>query len=137
MSDTIGSCDGCHGEFRYFLVHNGFNDSSYAYCSDCGLLATLSHWSDRYPAGIKSEYGLISEEMAETLEKCECGGSFTRMAIPRCPKCKHELSAESATEWIERNAPGTKKGWRWQRNWQGLYSIMINGRFVKDNWTVK
>lgn len=32
-------------------------------------------------------------------------------------------SAEKATAWIEANAPGTKKGWRWQRNWIGTYAI--------------
>jgi len=40
------------------------------------------------------------------------------------------LSAVTATSYIESNAPGTKKGWRWQRNWSGLYGIVIEGRRV-------
>ena len=39
-----------------------------------------------------------------------------------------------ATEWIEANAPGTKKGWRWQKNWTGLYCILVEERVTQDNW---
>jgi hypothetical protein len=45
-----------------------------------------------------------------------------------------ELSPEAATGWIEANAAGTAKGWNWQRTWSGTYSIVIEGRMVKDNW---
>jgi hypothetical protein len=39
-----------------------------------------------------------------------------------------------AAEWLERNAPGTAMGWRWQRSWRGLYCIIIEDRVVHDNW---
>jgi hypothetical protein len=39
-----------------------------------------------------------------------------------------------ATAYIEINAPGTKKGWRWQRNWQATYCIVIENRVVNDNF---
>jgi hypothetical protein len=44
------------------------------------------------------------------------------------------LSAEVATGYIEKNAPGTSKGWRWQRDWQGTYCIVIEGRRIDNNW---
>jgi hypothetical protein len=39
-----------------------------------------------------------------------------------------------ATEYIEPQAEGTKKGWRWQRTWTGLYSIIIEDSVVHDVW---
>jgi hypothetical protein len=36
--------------------------------------------------------------------------------------------------WIEAGAPRTAGGWRWQRNWQGLYAITIEGRVVRNPW---
>jgi hypothetical protein len=45
-----------------------------------------------------------------------------------------ELSAEAVRAFLERNAPGTAIGWRWQLNWSGLYAIVVNRRVVWDNW---
>jgi hypothetical protein len=39
-----------------------------------------------------------------------------------------------ATGYIETNAPGTKKGWRWQQNWRETYCIVIEDRVVNDNF---
>lgn len=39
-----------------------------------------------------------------------------------------------AATWIEADAPGAKRGWRWQRSWRGLYCIIIEDRVVFDNW---
>jgi hypothetical protein len=44
------------------------------------------------------------------------------------------LSAELATTYIEHNAPGTKKGWRWQRNWSGVYGIVIEDKRIDNNF---
>jgi len=44
------------------------------------------------------------------------------------------LSAERAAAYIEKNAPGTKKGWRWQQSWHGMYCVIIEGRSTKNNW---
>jgi hypothetical protein len=35
---------------------------------------------------------------------------------------------------IEADAPGTAKGWRWQRNWTGLYCVILADGVVHDNW---
>lgn len=81
----------------------------------------------------------INSEIEPFLTPCFCGGHFRKGATPRCPDCGMTLSAESATNYIEKNAPGTAKGWRWQRNWSGIYCIAIEGpeqqgklRLVKD-----
>jgi hypothetical protein len=44
------------------------------------------------------------------------------------------LSAAKATTYIERDAPGTAKGWRWQQSWAGIYSIILNGNLVENWW---
>jgi hypothetical protein len=41
--------------------------------------------------------------------------------------------AVSAREYIEKNAPETAKGWR-QKNWNGLYAIVIDDNPVRDWW---
>lgn len=131
--DGVGSCEHCAQSFEYMLVHNGFNESAYAYCDHCGQTALLDGW--KVPPSIKITAQRPLESIAEhLLQPCPCGGSFKGNAVPRCPKCRQVLSAEVATEWIEAQAPGTKKGWRWQRNWHGIYCIVIDGRLVRDNW---
>jgi hypothetical protein len=72
--------------------------------------------------------------MEQYLQPCECGGTFKEGVSPRCPACKQPLSAEAATVYIEANALGTKKGWRWQKNWHDTYCILIENRVVNDNF---
>lgn len=132
MSD-LGKCDQCSKPFQYDLLHNGFNDSAYAYCDRCGMLCILDGW--KIPKGVNlTIHQKITPEIEPLLTPCQCGGKFTATASPRCPHCMTAISAENATEWIESNAPGTKKGWRWQRNWAGIYAISIEKLFVEDNW---
>jgi hypothetical protein len=76
----------------------------------------------------------ISKEVEEELAQCVCGGRFRGQSPPRCPLCSSPLSAEKAAEWLERNAPGTKSGWRWQGSWTGLYAVAIADRTVFDPW---
>jgi len=45
------------------------------------------------------------------------------------------ISAEAATSYIERNAPGTMSGWTWQKSWLGMYCFVIEGQIVNDNWS--
>jgi hypothetical protein len=40
----------------------------------------------------------------------------------------------AATKWMEGNAPGTKKGWRWQQSWTETYSVIVEKQSVNDNW---
>jgi hypothetical protein len=130
-----GVCEHCHANFAIEIFHNGFGDTSYAYCDTCGQTTILSGWNKRWPEGVKCTQAEIAPEMEPHLQPCGCGGKFTRGNSPRCPACARALSAELAAEYLERQAPGTKKGWHWQRTWSGIYCAVINGRSVKDNFT--
>jgi hypothetical protein len=123
----MGNCEHCRKEYRYELWHTGFADLTYAYCDACGMLATLNLWDPRWsklPTN-SSGHREIETILEPFLESCICGGKFRKGSQPRCPHCKFPLSAEYAASFIEDNAPGTAKGWRWQRSWSGLYCIAI------------
>jgi hypothetical protein len=113
-------------------VHNGFNSTDYAYCDSCGGIAFFSIYS-RLP-GLKSG-DKWPDDWLRWAKPCRCGGQYSRSASPRCPHCCQQLSAEAASEYLERNAPGYSGGWRWQRSWSGLYSIIINDNAVDDPWS--
>lgn len=128
-----GVCEHCHKTFGYHLIHNGFNDSSYAYCEKCGMTALLD--LRQVPEGIRVEpYKVVTKDIESHLLPCLCGGSFQVGASPRCPHCLEPLSPVLAVEYIEAQAEGTKKGWRWQQSWTDLYCIIIEDRLVKDVW---
>src|SRR5690348_16740219 len=129
-----GKCNECGKSFDYYLIHNGFNDSSYAYCDSCGMTALLNLY--KIPkSGIKLEpHRAIAPEIEPFLHDCSCGGKFRSGVTPRCPHCHSSLSATEATSFVEANAEGTKKGWRWQRDWTGLYCIIIENKCVHDIW---
>ena len=130
--DGRGKCEHCGHYFAYMIIHNGFNESSFSYCDRCGRTSLLDLW--KLPSSISIPHqGSIPPEAEQFLQQCECGGSFTSTAYPRCPKCHQPLSAGAAAEWIEAHASGATKGWRWQRSWQGLYCIVIENRVVCDN----
>ena len=40
--DGKGHCEHCRAVFAYQIVHNGFNDSTHAYCDRCGLTTMLT-----------------------------------------------------------------------------------------------
>lgn len=132
MND-IGKCDHCGKSFEYNLLHNGFNDSAYSYCDQCGMLSILDGW--KIPEGVTIKiHQKITQDVEPFLAPCQCGGKFKADAYPRCPHCNSPLSPDKASEWIEANAPGTEKGWRWQKSWNGLYAISIDKNCVKNNW---
>jgi hypothetical protein len=134
---SAGKCEQCQQNFGYYLVHSGFNDSSYAYCEKCGRTAILSMWAKPIPLLPKCAWQQeICADWEPFVQPCECGGAFKKGAWPRCPHCSQPLSAEKATTYIEANAPGTKKGWRWQRNWQETYCIVVENRVSNDNFKV-
>jgi hypothetical protein len=130
----VGSCDRCKRSFEYELIHNGFNDSAYAYCDTCGCTAMISGWRPAPEGTTLRVHQQISKDIEELLEPCRCGGHFTANASPRCPYCKSPLSAVEAATWIEANAPGASKGWRWQRDWAGLYCIIVQENRSSDPW---
>lgn len=133
--DDIGNCDSCKRQFTYRLIHNGFNDSAFAYCDSCGCQASLSGWHRSIPAQAHFRaHGPVTPETESLLQPCVCGGAFRASASPRCPHCNAELSAEAARLYIEPNAPGSAKGWRWQGSWQGPYSMVVEGRAATDVW---
>lgn len=132
----IGHCDHCGGEFPYFLAHNGFNQSSYAYCDECGLVAFFDRFSDDIPSDVVIDnHHSLPPNAEDLVAQCECGGRFRSDSAPRCPICKSKLSAEIARQYIEDNAPGTKRGFRWQCNWTGMYTMLVNNHFVEGRWT--
>ena len=115
------------------LIHNRFNDSAYGYCDRCGATALFSACSHAVPNGVDVGFhGPLRADAEPWVRPCTCGGGFRGSAAPRCPRCAKELSANASAEYIERNAPGTRQGWRWQRSWQGLYAIVIEDRCVED-----
>ena len=129
-----GTCEHCRRTFHYQLAHNGFGDSAYAYCDRCGYTVTVDAWS-RHPADLQLQYQRpLPPEAEPFLKPCPCGGKFRADAEPRCPHCNLPLSARLAASYIEANAPGTAKGWRWDRRWNGVYSIIIERRAVANWW---
>jgi len=128
-----GACDRCSQSFQYRLIHNGFNDSSYAYCDSCCYTALLDHWSA--PKDVpRLDYGIIAADIEQHLLACPTRGCFRASASPRCPHCNEPLDPVLAGDYIERQAPGTAKGWRWQRSWDGIYCIIIDERLASDPW---
>lgn len=143
MRETeAGQCEHCGKTFGYYLIHCGFGDCSYAYCDKCGCTAVLSYWSwdqiriaPQLPAGCVPQKE-ICEDWEPFLQLCKCGGHFKKGAWPRCPHCSEQISPDVAATYIERNALGTEKGWRWQRNWHDTYCIVIDNRMVEDNYRI-
>lgn len=131
---AFGQCEHCARNFTYRLAHNGFGDSAYGYCDRCCYTVQVDAWS-KTPADLRLQYQRpLTAEAEPFLKSCLCGGTFRAQAPPRCPHCNLPLSAELATHYLEANAPGTAKGWRWDRRWDGLYSIIIEERVVTNWW---
>jgi phage FluMu protein Com len=99
------------------------------------MTAVLSLWTKQIPTlpAFRGQQE-IPVEFEQYLEPCSCGGTFKKGAQPRCPHCNKVLSAEAAADYIERNAPGTKRVWRWQRNWHEAECIVIEKRSIGDNF---
>lgn len=122
-----GDCEHCHRNYRYSLWHSGFGDNAYAYCDDCGMLATFSYANQTvadFPP-LSNKYAQIAEDWEQLLQPCECGGRFRAGAAPRCPHCHEVLSATYAAGHFEKQSIGAPKGWQWQRNWNGVYCLAI------------
>jgi len=120
--------------FRYSLVHNGFNDSAYGYSDTTCYTCLLDGWTPTPPGVSLTIHKKITADVEEYLTQAPDGGHFLASAVPRCPHCNEPLDPIKATTYIERNAEGTKSGWRWQQSWNGIYSISIEGRVVRNNW---
>jgi hypothetical protein len=123
-----GDCEHCGRFYRYSLWHSGFGDNSYAYCNDCGMLATINYDNPAvvgFPP-LATQYAEIEESWEPLLGPCCCGGRFLKGGSPRCPFCNEPLSAQHATGHIQAQALGAGKGWHWQQNWSGVYCMAID-----------
>jgi len=131
-------CESCGKKINYLFIHNGFNESSYAYCDKCGKTALFD--TSMVPNSLKelfnqnSRHNVISKELENHIMSCDCGGRYRHGASPRCPHCNKELSAMYAKRYIEDNSPGAINGWKWQGNWVGLYAIIVEDKSVKNCW---
>ena len=104
-----GTCAHCGESFAYHLIHNGFNESCYAYCAACGMTALIDTlYKDRAADGLP-RHRAITEGGERFLASCSCGGSFRAGAAPRCPHCREILSANEAASWIERQLQAQAK----------------------------
>jgi hypothetical protein len=133
--DGRGTCENCGAVFPYEIVHNGFNESTHAYCDQCGTTALLGIVAIEKRLGrLPQLLTPLPSEVERLLALCECGGRFRGVAPARCPSCRGALSADRAAAWIEGQAPGAATGWRWQRSWAGLYALILQERVVWDPW---
>jgi hypothetical protein len=130
--DGEGVCPACQRQFAYMMIHNGFNDSAYAYCDSCGRALLLDLWTA--PEGVGLTCGPIPIDAESRIAPCPCSGRFRSRSSPRCPACHEPLSAEAVTSFVEANAPGTQKGWRWQKSWQGLYCMVVAKPPFQNLW---
>ena len=127
----LGQCEHCGRSFGYYLIHNGFNDSAYAYSDTVCSTALLDRW--KIPANIPVAIrGKIKQETEKYLLPAPGGGRFKASSSPRCPHCNQILDPVRASRYIEENAEGSKGGWRWQQSWDGMYCIIIEDLLVRD-----
>ena len=135
MAKGESTCASCREMFSFELIHNGLNDTCYAYCGTCGTCALFDypyqkpecqpHWQNALPA---------SSELLAFAKRCDCGGIFDANAIPRCPHCFAALSATELTPAIETASFGTSVDWGCQGSWDGPYSFVTNGRLTENPW---
>jgi hypothetical protein len=83
MSDSFrgdgeGACRACDARFAYMMIHNGFNDSAFAYCDSFGGTVLLDLWTA--PPGVGLSYGPIPKEAESRLARCPCGRQLERPA---------------------------------------------------------
>ena len=125
-----GCCEHCRREFLFEIIHNGHNGSAYAYCEDCGTTALLDTRHQERP-GVP-RHRKITAEGEPLLSACPCGGRFSAHAAPRCPNCRQPLDAVQAAQYVEAAIRPVAAGWKWQRNWSGLYCMIIEKRVVNQ-----
>jgi hypothetical protein len=94
---ATGKCEKCSASFGYLLIHNGFNDSSYAYCDSCCYVALLDHYAAPKHAP-KLDFGVITPEVEQHLLPCPDRGQFRASAQPRCPHCNDTLDPVKAAD---------------------------------------
>ena len=100
-SDPTKACASCARTFEYYRIDNQVNGSWYVYCSKCGSTGLL-YSSDALPQDILKKSGYeLAPDAEPFLPACQCGGAFTRGALPRCPYCGVELSRDEIVEMLD------------------------------------
>ena len=128
-----GVCEHCQFAYTFYLIHNGFNESAYAYSESDPYVAILSRWT--VPEGIPvPNHGKITVTHEKFLKESPAGGHFTSEAVPRCPNCGKSIDAEAARQYIEGVPDRGPRGWQWQGNWKGIYCIVFEDYLINDNW---
>jgi len=79
-----GQCEHCACGFRYDLIHNGFNDSAYAYCDKCSFTVLLNWNTTAEQVGL-ALHRRIESSIEPYLKPCPCGGAFRASADPNAP----------------------------------------------------
>jgi len=51
----LAICEYCKNEFRFLLIHSGFNNTAYFYCDSCGTTALLDIYNENYPNKVEKE----------------------------------------------------------------------------------
>lgn len=129
-----GECDACGQMFRWYTIHNGFNNSFYAYCSGCGTTAILDFYGTpltQHPAVAKLIAGEIPKQVEDLLKPCTCGSRFLPGARPRCPNCAHELLPRAgANDYASAGSQRKARGWPLTWNPAQIYCVIINDRVV-------
>lgn len=135
MNTFLGWCDKCRIEFNFSAIHNGFNETTYAYCDTCGKTCFLEEYFKEIPEKCKwffdtaQRYEKISERLEPYLEKCSCGGNFRRNAVPRCPQCRQKLDPLEVNKHVK-----SDEKYKWQNDWTGIYAMIIKDNKVYNNW---
>lgn len=129
-----GQCDNCGHRFEWYPIHNGFNNSFYAYCSSCGTTAILDFWGTpltHHPAVAKLVAGEIPNEIEGLLQHCACGSHFRAGSKPRCPHCAHELLPRVGPSDAD-SLPLQRKMAGWPLSWTPaqVYCVVINDKVV-------
>lgn len=130
----IGSCENCNQRFSYALIHNGFNDSAYAYCDTCGCVASSLLGREPPTASRFASTARLPRTSSGTLIDVAAGVSF---------ELKHRRDARiadthsrlmSPPDILRRMRQGPRKDGAGNVNWQGLYCIIVEGRSIKAPW---
>jgi hypothetical protein len=120
------------------VLHNGFNDSEFLYCSSCHRVAILNIYSQRSKLLLElGKQGLwrwresqpAKDKIEAALSSCPEGGRFTFEASPRCPLCSAVLSVEATVQELHAGE------WWGTAGWRGIYCLEIEGGGIVDLYT--
>ena len=101
LDPQIIECKNC-GQRLYWVLHSGFYDEDFLYCSKCPKRVEVSRY-DENARRLRNQLPQPSEEelkewiqkyfllIEEHLAPCDCGGRFAYTALRRCLRCSAVL----------------------------------------------